>query len=84
MRCGFRPPDRDRTTYNMEESLVGFGPLWKGVGLQHTRGLLGPSVNRSNIERSPNDTKLDRRSTCSNPMTHDKSWSNPKTFDTRT
>ena len=29
----------------MEQSLVGFGPNWRGVGLQHTRGLFGPSVN---------------------------------------
>ena len=28
----------------MEQVLVGFGPLWEGVGLQHTRGLFGPSV----------------------------------------
>ena len=29
----------------MEQSLVGFGPNLGGVGLQHTRGLFGPSVN---------------------------------------
>ena len=32
MRHGFRPHDRDRTTESMEGSLLGFGPLWKGVG----------------------------------------------------
>ena len=63
---------------------MGFGPNWKGVGLQHTRGLLGPSVNRWSIKRSPNDTKLDRRSTGSKPRPHDKSRSNPKTFNTCT
>ena len=31
MRCGFRPHDRDRTTYSMEESLVGFGLVLRGV-----------------------------------------------------
>ena len=31
MRSGFRPRDRDRTTESMEGSLLGFGPLWKGV-----------------------------------------------------
>ena len=31
MRCGFRPHDRDRTTYSMEESLVGFGLVFEGV-----------------------------------------------------
>ena len=42
----------------MEKVLVGFGTNWKGVGLQHTRGLFGPLVNRWSIKRSPNDTKL--------------------------
>ena len=63
---------------------MGFGPLWKGVGLQHTRGLFGPSVNRWGIKRSPNGTKLDRRSTGSKPRLHDKSQSNPKIFNTQT
>ena len=84
MRCGFRPRDRDRMTEMMEEVSVGFGPLWKGVGLQNTRGLFGPSVNRWSIKRSPNGTKLDRRSTGSKPRPHDKSRSYPKTFNTRT
>ena len=34
----------------MENVLVGFGPNWRGVGLQHTRGLFGPSVNRWSIK----------------------------------
>ena len=38
MRSGFRPHDRDRTTESMEGSLLGFGPLWRGVGLQHKGG----------------------------------------------
>ena len=63
---------------------MGFGPLWRGVGLQHTWGLFGSSVNRWSIKRSPNGTKLDRRSTGSKPRPHDKSRSNPKTFNTRT
>ena len=84
MRSGFRPRDCDRTAESMEGSLLGFGPLWRGVGLQHTRGLFDPSVNHWSIKRSPNDMKLDRRSTCSKPRPHDKSWFNPKTFNTRT
>ena len=52
--------------------------------MQHTRGLFGPSVNRWSIKQSANGTKLDRRSTGSKPRTHDKSRSNPKTFNTRT
>ena len=38
MRSGFRPRNRDRTTESMEGSLLGFGPLWKGVGLQREGG----------------------------------------------
>ena len=80
----FRPRDRDRMTEMMEGVLVGFGPLWRGVGLQHTRGLYGSSVNRWSIKRSPNGTKLDRWSTGSKERPHDNSWSNPKMFNTRT
>ena len=54
---------------------MGFGPLWRGVVLQHTRGLCGPSVNRWSIKRSPNGTKLDRRSTGSKPRSLGKSQS---------
>ena len=63
---------------------MGLGPLWRGVGLQHTRGLLGSSVNRWSIKRSPNGTKHDRRSAGSKPRPHDKSRSNPITCNTRT
>ena len=68
----------------MERVLVGFGPNWKGVGLQHTRGLYGPSVNRWSINRSPNDTELDRRSTGSKPRPLGKSRSNPEMFNPHT
>ena len=65
----------------MEKVQVGFGPNWRGVGLQHTRGLFGPSVNRWSIKRSPNDTKLDRQSTGSKPRPLGKSRSNPEMFN---
>src|ERR687897_1878970 len=68
----------------MEQSLVGFGPNLGGVGLQHTRGLSGPSVNRWSIKRSPNDPKLDRRSTGSKPRPLGKSRSNPEMFNPHT
>ena len=61
---------------------MGFGPNWRGVGLQ--RGLFGPSDNRWSTKRSPNGTKLDRRSTGSKPRPHDKSRSNPEMFNTHT
>ena len=68
MRCSFRPHDHDRTTEIMEGVLVGFGPLRRGVGLQHTRVLYGSPVNRWSIK--PNGMKLDRRSTGSVLITH--------------
>ena len=68
----------------MEQSLVGFGPNLGGVGLQHTRGLFGPSVNRWSIKQSPNDTKLDRRSTGRKPRPLGKSLSNPEMFNPHT
>ena len=67
MRSGFRPRERDRTAERMEGVWMGFGPLWRGVGLQHTRGLYGSPVNRWSIKRSPNGTKLDMRSTGGEP-----------------
>ena len=39
------------------------GPRGPASGLAAPRGLFGPSVNRWSIKRSPNGTKLDRRST---------------------
>ena len=84
MRCGFRPRDRDRKAKRMEGVLLGFGPLWRGVGLQHTQGLYGSSVNRWSIKRTPNGTKLDRRSTGAIPRPLGKPRANPRTFNTCT
>ena len=83
MRCGFRPHDRDRTTYSMEESLVGFGLFREGFLQQHTEGICGYPVNRWSTKRPPNGTKLDRWSTGSIPRPLDKPRSIPRTFDTR-
>ena len=44
MRCGFWPRNRDQTTERMEGVWMGFGPLWRGVGLQHTQGLTVPRL----------------------------------------
>ena len=84
MRCGFRPRDRDRTAERMEGVWMGFGPLWRGVGLQYTRGLYDSSDNRWSIKRSPNGTKLDRRSTGSKPRPLGKSRYNPEMFNPHT
>ena len=82
MRCGFRPRDRDRTTERMEGVWMGFGPLWRGVGLQDKRGFYGYPVNRWSIKRTPNGTKLDRRSTGGVPRPLGKSRSIPRMFNT--
>ena len=84
MRSGFRPRDRDRTTESMDGSLLGFGPLWRGVGLQDKRGFAGYAVNRWSIKRTPNGTKLDRRSTGAIPRPLGKTRSIPRKFNTRT
>ena len=83
MRSGFRPHDRDRTTESMEGSLLGFGPLWKGVGLQREREVSGYADNRWSIKRPPNGTKLDRRSTGAIPRPLGKPWAIPRKFNTR-
>ena len=67
MRSGFRPRDRDRTAERMEGVWMGYWAVWRGVLLQHTKGLCGYPVNRWSIKRPPNGTKLDRRSTSAIP-----------------
>ena len=83
MRSGFRPRDRDRTTESMEGSLLGFGPLWGGVGLQREGGFYGSPVNRWSTKRPPNGMKLDRRSTGGIPRPLDKPRVIPRKFNTR-
>ena len=83
MECGFHPHDRDRTTERMEGVSIGFGPLERGVGLQHTRGLCGYPVNRWSIKRPPNGTKLDRRSTGGVPRPLGKPRAILRKFNTR-
>ena len=64
MRSGFRPRDRDRTTESIEGSLLGFGPLWRGVGLQQTKGL---AVTRLTVGVS-NDLQMARNLTGGLPV----------------
>ena len=84
MRCGFRTHDRDRMTYSMEESLVGFGLFREGVLLEHTEGICGYPVNHWSTKRPPNGTKLDRWSPGGILGPLDKPRSIPRKFDTRT
>ena len=60
------------------------GPFWRGVGLQHKRGLCGSAVNRWSTKRAPNDPKLERCSTGAIPGPLGKARSIPRTFNTRT
>ena len=62
MGSDFRPHDHDPRTESMEGRLLGFGPVWEGVGLQRERGVSGYAVNRWGIKRPPNGTKFEGRS----------------------
>ena len=64
MEHGFRPHDRDRTTESMEGVRMGFGPLWRGVGLQHKEGF---TVTRLTVGVS-NDLQMARKLTGGLPV----------------
>src|SRR3954470_20872713 len=64
MECGFRPRDRDRTTERMEGVWMGFGPLWRGVGLQREGGF---TVTRLTVGVS-NDLQMARNLTGGLPV----------------
>ena len=83
MECGFRPHDHDRTTETMELTEMGYLAVWRGVLLQHTKGLCSYPVNRWSVKRPPNGTKLDRWSTGGIPRPLGKPRSIPRTFNTR-
>ena len=82
MRSGFRPRDRDRMTESMEVSLLGFALVWKGCWAAKRKGLYGYPVNRCSTKRTPNGTKLDRRSTGGIPRPVGKTRSIPRKFNT--
>ena len=82
MGSGFRLHDCDRTTESMEGVWMGYGPVWKGVGLQLTRGLFGPSVNRWSIKQPPNGTKLDMQATGGVPRPLVKPRAIPRMYNT--
>ena len=64
MRCGFRPHDRDRTTESMEGVRMGFGPVWRGVGL-HTKEAF--AVTRLTVGAS-NEVQMVRNLTVGLPV----------------
>src|SRR3954466_4106346 len=59
---------------------MGYWAVMKGFWAATPQGLFGPSVNRWSTKRSPNDTKLDRRSTGCKPRPHVKPRSIPRKF----
>ena len=61
---------------------MGLWAVWRGVLLQHTKGLCGYPVNRWSTKRPPNGTKLDRRSTGSIPRPLGKPRAIPRKFNT--
>ena len=69
-------------TESMEGVWTGFGPVWKGVGLQREGGFYSDPVNRWSIKRTPNGMKLDRRSTGAIPRPLGKTRAIPRKFNT--
>ena len=72
---------RRRRTWKRFGRVIGL--FWRGFGLQHIRGFCSYPVNRWSIKQHPNGTKFDRRSTSGVPRPLGKSWSIPRTFNTR-
>ena len=64
MRCGFRPHDHDRTTESMEVTWRGYWTVWRGVLLQHTKGLCGYPINVG----ASNDLQMERNLTGGLPV----------------
>ena len=64
MRCGLRPHDRDRTTYSMEESLVGFWLVLEGFFCNTHEA---SSVPRLTVGVS-NEVQMIRNLTCGLPV----------------
>ena len=83
MRCGFRPRDHDRMAERMEGVWMGYWDVLEGCLAAHKRGLCGSPVNYWSIKRTPNGTKLDRRSTGGVPRPLGKSRSILRKFNTR-
>ena len=76
--------DHDRVGGEHGGGLDGLGGLCEEVLGCKEKGVSVNSVNRWSIKRTPNGTKLDRRSTGGVPRPHGKSRSIPRKFNTRT
>ena len=76
MEYGFWPRDRDRMTESMEGVWIGFGPLWKGVGL-HTKE--ASTVPRLTVGVS-NDLQMARNMTGGLPVVYQGRLANHDPF----
>ena len=83
MRSGFRPHDRDRTTKSMEGVWMGYWATLEACWAAHKRDLCGYPDNCWSIKRTPNGTKLYRRSTGGVTRLLGKSRSILRMFNTR-
>ena len=83
MECSFHPHDRDPTMEDMGVVWKGYWAILEGCWAARQKRLLRYPVNRWSIKRTPNDTKLDRRSTGGVPRLLGKSRSIPRMFNTR-
>ena len=61
---------------------MGFVPVWKGCWAAKRRGVCSYPVNRWSTKRTPNGTKLDRRSTGAIPRPLGKPRAIPRKFNT--
>ena len=66
----------------MEGVWTGYWATLEGCWAAHKRGLCAYPVNRWSIKQTPNDTKLDRRSTGGVPRPLGKSWYILRKFNT--
>ena len=66
MRCGFRPHDRDRTTYSMEVSLVGFGLVLRGFCCNTQKDIADALLTVG----VPNDLQMERNLTGGLPVVY--------------
>ena len=76
MGSGFRPRDRDRTEESMEGVRMGFGPLWRCVGLQTKEAFMVPRLTVG----VSNDIEMARNLTGGLPVLYQGRLANLGTF----
>ena len=76
MRCGFRPHDRDRMTYRMEEILVGFGLVMRGFWCNTQKDYADARLTVG----VPNDLQMERNLTGALPVVYQGHLTSPGPF----